>query len=41
MREGIIGGLGIAVIPAFAFTEEISTGKVKILLGKHESNGSP
>ena len=41
VREGVIGGLGIAVIPAFAFTEEISTGKVKILLGKHEPKRLP
>lgn len=41
VREGVIGGLGIAVIPAFAFTEEISTGKVKLLFGKHEPKRLP
>ncbi len=41
VREGVIGGLGIAVIPTFAFTHEISAGKVKILLGKHEPKRLP
>lgn len=41
VREGVIAGLGIAVIPAFAFTEEIGTGKVKVLLRKHEPKQLP
>lgn len=41
VREGVISGLGIAVIPAFAFTEEIGSGKVKVLLKKNEPRRLP
>jgi DNA-binding transcriptional LysR family regulator len=41
VREGVIAGLGIAVIPAFAFSSEIETGKVKILLKNHEPKPLP
>jgi DNA-binding transcriptional LysR family regulator len=41
VREGVLAGLGIAVIPAFAFTVEIDTGKVKVLLKDHEPKRLP
>jgi DNA-binding transcriptional LysR family regulator len=36
VREGVLGGLGVAVIPAFAFTSEIASGRVKVLLKDFE-----
>lgn len=36
VREGVVSGLGIAVIPTFAFSAEIATGKVTVLLKDHE-----
>jgi DNA-binding transcriptional LysR family regulator len=36
VREGVLGGLGIAVIPAFAFSDEIERGDVKVLLKAYE-----
>jgi DNA-binding transcriptional LysR family regulator len=41
VREGVLAGLGIAVIPAFAFSNEINTGKVKVLLKEHEPKQLP
>ena len=41
VREGVLAGLGIAVIPAFAFTTEIDTGKVKVLLKANEPKQLP
>ena len=41
VREGVISGLGIAVIPSFAFTEEIDSGKIKVLLKKYEPRRLP
>ena len=41
VREGVIAGLGIAVIPAFAFTAEIGSGKVRVLLKDHEPKRLP
>lgn len=41
VREGVLSGLGIAVIPAFAFDEEIRTGSVKVLLKKFEPKRLP
>ena len=41
VREGVLAGLGIAVIPAFAFADEISTGRVKVLLKKFEPKRLP
>ena len=41
VREGVVAGLGIAVIPAFAFTEEVGSGMVKVLLRKHEPKQLP
>jgi len=32
VRDGVLGGLGIAVIPTFAFAREIESGAVKVLL---------
>lgn len=32
VRDGVLGGLGIAVIPTFAFSREIESGAVKVLL---------
>ena len=36
VREGVLAGLGIAVIPAFAFSDEIERGAVKVLLKAYE-----
>jgi DNA-binding transcriptional LysR family regulator len=36
VREGALAGLGIAVIPAFALSNEIATGAVKVLLRPYE-----
>jgi DNA-binding transcriptional LysR family regulator len=36
VREGVLAGLGIAVIPAFAFSDEITRGDVKVLLKAYE-----
>ena len=36
VREGVLAGLGIAVIPAFAFSNEITEGAVKVLLKPYE-----
>lgn len=36
VREGVLRGLGIAVIPAFAFRDEIATGAVQVVLGEFE-----
>jgi DNA-binding transcriptional LysR family regulator len=41
VREGVLGGLGIAVIPAFAFSREIETGAVKVLLREFEPRPLP
>ncbi len=41
VREGVIAGLGIAVIPAFAFSNEIESGKIKVLLKSHEPKPLP
>lgn len=36
VREGVLAGLGIAVIPAFAFADEVAKGAVKVLLKPYE-----
>lgn len=36
VREGVLAGLGVAVIPAFAFSDEIERGEVKVLLKAYE-----
>ena len=41
VREGVLAGLGIAVIPAFAFCGEIESGKVKTLLKFNEPKQLP
>jgi DNA-binding transcriptional LysR family regulator len=41
VREGVLAGLGIAVIPAFAFSDEIASGKVTVLLADHEPKRLP
>lgn len=41
VREGVLGGLGIAVIPAFAFRQEIETAAVRVLLKNHEPKRLP
>ncbi|MGQ3074783.1 MAG: LysR family transcriptional regulator [Ferrovibrionaceae bacterium] len=41
VRDGVLGGLGIAVIPAFAFTDEIATGAVQVLLKEFEPRPLP
>jgi DNA-binding transcriptional LysR family regulator len=41
VREGVLGGLGIAVIPAFAFAREIETGAVKVLLREFAPRALP
>jgi DNA-binding transcriptional LysR family regulator len=41
VREGVLAGLGIAVIPTFAFSAEIESGKVKVLLKDHEPKQLP
>lgn len=41
VREGVLSGLGIAVIPAFAFTREVEDGAVKVLLKDYEPKPLP
>ncbi len=41
VRQGVLDGLGIAVIPAFAFADDIESGKVKVLLRKYEPKQLP
>lgn len=41
VREGVLGGLGIAVIPAFAFRDEVETGAVRVLLKGFEPRQLP
>ncbi len=41
VREGVLAGLGIAVIPTFAFSGEIDSGKVKTLLKDNEPKQLP
>ena len=41
VREGVLGGLGIAVIPAFAFRDEIETRAVRVLLKGYEPRQLP
>jgi DNA-binding transcriptional LysR family regulator len=41
VREAVLAGLGIAVIPAFAFTGEITSGRVKVLLKAFEPKRLP
>jgi len=41
VREGVLAGLGIAVIPAFAFSGEIESGKVTTLLKNNEPKPLP
>lgn len=41
VREGVVSGLGIAVIPAFAFGDEIGRGDVKVLLEAFEPKPLP
>ncbi|MBS0241468.1 MAG: LysR family transcriptional regulator [Proteobacteria bacterium] len=36
VREGVLSGLGIAVIPAFAFSGDVTSGAVKVLLKAYE-----
>lgn len=41
VRDGVLSGLGIAVIPAFAFSSEIESGKVRVLLKAFEPKRLP
>lgn len=41
VREAVLSGLGIAVIPVFAFNAEIDAGKVKVLLKANEPRQLP
>ncbi len=41
VREGVLAGLGIAVIPAFAFTRETDDGSMTVLLKHHEPKPLP
>lgn len=41
VREGVLAGLGIAVIPAFAFRHEIERGEVRVLLKDFEPRPLP
>ena len=41
VREGVVAGLGIAVIPAFAFSNEIESGKVQVILKDNEPRQLP
>jgi DNA-binding transcriptional LysR family regulator len=41
VREGVLSGLGVAVIPAFAFTDEIEKGRVRVLLEAFEPKRLP
>jgi len=41
VREGVVSGLGIAVIPEFAFSAEIESGEVEVLLRDHAPRQLP
>jgi len=42
VREGVLGGLGIGVIPVWLFTEdELARGEVKIILKEFEPTSLP
>jgi len=41
VREGIFAALGIGMIPTFHFSDEIRTGRVKVLLRKHQPEPFP
>jgi DNA-binding transcriptional LysR family regulator len=41
VRGGVLGGLGIAVIPEFAFSREIEAGEVRVLLRDFEPKRLP
>ena len=41
IREGVLAGLGVAVIPEFAFNSEIESGTVKFLLKQNEPRRLP
>lgn len=41
VRDGVLSGLGIAVIPAFAFSSEIESSKVRVLLKAFEPKRLP
>lgn len=41
VREGVLGGLGIAVIPTFAFGNEIKAGSARVLLKDFEPRQLP
>jgi DNA-binding transcriptional LysR family regulator len=41
VREGVLAGLGIAVIPSFAFAQELKAGEVVALLGDFEPKPLP
>lgn len=36
VREGVLAGLGVAVIPAFAFSDEVTSGAAKVILKAYE-----
>ena len=41
VREAVIAGAGIAVIPVWMFTDEITTGRVRIILAEYEPSALP
>ena len=41
VREAVVNGAGIAVIPVWLFSDEISSGRVKIILDAFEPNALP
>ncbi len=41
VRAGVLEGLGIAVIPAFAFSDEVASGAVQVLLRDYEPQPLP
>jgi DNA-binding transcriptional LysR family regulator len=41
VREGVLAGLGVAVIPAFAFSGEVERGELKVLLKAYEPKPLP
>jgi DNA-binding transcriptional LysR family regulator len=41
VREAVIAGAGIAVIPVWMFTDEITTGRVRIILHEFEPSALP
>ena len=41
VREGVLAGLGVAVIPAFAFANEVDRGGVRVLLQAYEPKMLP